>query len=666
MLEVGNGILDGTAAGCSAEREEEVREMAPPRVWKLLETVECEDVYEFLDVDQRASLADLRAAAEKKYVSIHNQSSRNDRARAGTELAGLCKSSIFKDPRSRKEYDEESRARSEAKSAEAGNRSSGEERGGRRRSSGLAGRGGLAAAAIGLVALGGAGVAPFLSRFGEGTAEDRGVRAGDSTFDVMGGEGEAGAGTDGPNGGPARVVGAGATAPAGALGDPAAGEDALGLDRPARRRLQEGLSAAGFAPGPADGVFGPGTREAIRRWQVARGEAATGYLSAMEAGELSALGAARSREPAIAERSNRAAGRTGGGSRGAANAAPAGARVERAGGALTVRSAPASRIELDGSAVGATGASGVLVLSDVLPGRHVVVASKEGHIEASSVVEVVAGRAEVVELVLAALPGTLTVTANVADAVLRVGNAGQHRLPLSDLELPAGSHRVTASREGFLTVANDVEIRAGALTTLNLVLDPVPVGQLLRAAVGQFAAGNYRAAAETARSVLSMRPEAGEAHRLLGRALYELGSFEASIDPLSEAIRLGQEIVLATKHRHGGGGLREGFCSGTIALSRNEITFVSGDQPDHGLSIAPAGMTAVQVTQSFGRSAFRVNTSVADEDRERRRSFDFVHRNAERTRRERDSLFLVLACPDCDRSMNVQAALMNYVLQLAQ
>ena len=60
--------------------------------------------------------------------------------------------------------------------------------------------------------------------------------------------------------------------------DPRAAEAALGLDRPARRLIQEKLRAAGFDPGVADGLFGPVTRAAIRRWQAARGVATTGYL----------------------------------------------------------------------------------------------------------------------------------------------------------------------------------------------------------------------------------------------------------------------------------------------------------------------------------------------------------------------------------------------------
>ena len=79
----------------------------------------------------------------------------------------------------------------------------------------------------------------------------------------------------------------GAPAPGSAPGrDPRLVEASLGLDRAMRRRVQQGLATAGFSPGPADGVFGPGTRAAIRLWQASRGAAATGYLDAASAQAL--------------------------------------------------------------------------------------------------------------------------------------------------------------------------------------------------------------------------------------------------------------------------------------------------------------------------------------------------------------------------------------------
>ena len=63
-------------------------------------------------------------------------------------------------------------------------------------------------------------------------------------------------------------------------------EEGLGLDRAARRAIQDGLQAAGFDPGGADGLFGPRTRSAIRRWQTSRGSRATGYLDASSVSSL--------------------------------------------------------------------------------------------------------------------------------------------------------------------------------------------------------------------------------------------------------------------------------------------------------------------------------------------------------------------------------------------
>ena len=71
----------------------------------------------------------------------------------------------------------------------------------------------------------------------------------------------------------------------------------LGLDRAARRQIQQGLQSAGFDPGGADGLFGPRTRAAIRRWQSSRGARSTGYLDGASASGLRAAGGSA---PAVA------------------------------------------------------------------------------------------------------------------------------------------------------------------------------------------------------------------------------------------------------------------------------------------------------------------------------------------------------------------------------
>ena len=79
-------------------------------------------------------------------------------------------------------------------------------------------------------------------------------------------------------------------------------ESSLGLGRGARWMVQAGLSSLGYEPGPADGLFGARTRDAIRRYQGEKGFEATGYLRGEETEALVALGEEAALAQAKAER----------------------------------------------------------------------------------------------------------------------------------------------------------------------------------------------------------------------------------------------------------------------------------------------------------------------------------------------------------------------------
>jgi peptidoglycan hydrolase-like protein with peptidoglycan-binding domain len=53
-----------------------------------------------------------------------------------------------------------------------------------------------------------------------------------------------------------------------------------------RRRVQQALSRMGYYAGQADGVFGPNTRAAIRRFQFEIGAEMTGTLTGAQATRL--------------------------------------------------------------------------------------------------------------------------------------------------------------------------------------------------------------------------------------------------------------------------------------------------------------------------------------------------------------------------------------------
>lgn len=75
-----------------------------------------------------------------------------------------------------------------------------------------------------------------------------------------------------------------------------AGEAALALTREARRDVQRDLSLLGFDPRGVDGVFGPGSRAAIRAHQRSLGLPETGFISAEQLSTLRRDAAVRAAE----------------------------------------------------------------------------------------------------------------------------------------------------------------------------------------------------------------------------------------------------------------------------------------------------------------------------------------------------------------------------------
>ncbi|WP_375260683.1 peptidoglycan-binding protein, partial [Palleronia sp.] len=67
-------------------------------------------------------------------------------------------------------------------------------------------------------------------------------------------------------------------------------EEALNLTREERQDVQRDLSALGFDTRGVDGIFGSGTRGAIRGWQQDQGLAPTGYLTAEQISQLERQG----------------------------------------------------------------------------------------------------------------------------------------------------------------------------------------------------------------------------------------------------------------------------------------------------------------------------------------------------------------------------------------
>ncbi|PWK59731.1 peptidoglycan-binding protein [Roseicyclus mahoneyensis] len=73
-------------------------------------------------------------------------------------------------------------------------------------------------------------------------------------------------------------------------------ETALQLSRAARQQIQRDLSLLGHDTRGIDGIFGPGTRRAIRDWQGATRQPVTGFLTGSQIGVLRTAAAQRAAE----------------------------------------------------------------------------------------------------------------------------------------------------------------------------------------------------------------------------------------------------------------------------------------------------------------------------------------------------------------------------------
>ncbi|NNU78814.1 hypothetical protein HMH01_00050 [Halovulum dunhuangense] len=86
---------------------------------------------------------------------------------------------------------------------------------------------------------------------------------------------------------------------------PEAMEAALGLSVEQRREIQRNLTALGQNTRGIDGIFGPGTRAAIRAWEEEAGREADGYLTRREIDQLARDADAARAEQAARERADR-------------------------------------------------------------------------------------------------------------------------------------------------------------------------------------------------------------------------------------------------------------------------------------------------------------------------------------------------------------------------
>jgi hypothetical protein len=126
----------------------------------------------------------------------------------------------------------------------------------------------------------------------------------------------------------------------------------------------------------------------------------------------------------------------------------------------------AAGVEAPGPGV-ATGAATFEVIAD--PGAHVITLSRRGYSDAVVNRSLAPGSRESIELRLDLLPATLRVTSSQNDAIVTVNDKDVGPAPV-DVRRPAGTYRVTVTKDGFLPYESQVSVKAGEEVKLRAAL----------------------------------------------------------------------------------------------------------------------------------------------------------------------------------------------------
>lgn len=259
---------------------------------------------------------------------------------------------------------------------------------------------------------------------------------------------------------------------------------------------------------------------------------------------------------------------------------------------LTVKTAPAGcAVMLGGSARGNTGAGGLLSVTKLKPGEHVLIVSKAGYQKEERRIALAANQSQVVEVTLTPLPVPLSVTVSVTGAQIEVNGLGYNEA-VNDVELPPGAYQVKVARHGYRTALVAVELRPAKPEKLHVTLERIAVEELTVQAEQDFRAQRHDRVITACRDILSVQPEQPRAQQLLGHSLFHTGQYAASTPHLVKALQLGETITLPVKHHHVIsrtllGQANDDLCAGQFVLRKGGFEFQAAE-PSHSFQLAPA------------------------------------------------------------------------------
>jgi|SRR5579871_76145 len=219
---------------------------------------------------------------------------------------------------------------------------------------------------------------------------------------------------------------------------------------------------------------------------------------------------------------------------------------------LTVRTEPGSAVKLDGTSSLVTGSDGTVTFPALDPGSHQIAIEKQYFRPISRSVVIKARENASIDVSLEWAVGFLSVSTNVSDAQIRVGDGPPQPGRVSRMAIPTGQTIVAATAPLRKPLAQTVSIEPGKETaiSLSLAVDDVALNAMANQIHESFRSRSYPVVIQQAERYFQNGGTDREIRGELAVSYLERGNYMDFRDMARQALSAGGTLQFEVVHHH--------------------------------------------------------------------------------------------------------------------
>lgn len=221
-------------------------------------------------------------------------------------------------------------------------------------------------------------------------------------------------------------------------------------------------------------------------------------------------------------------------------------------GTVQLHTEPDASVSLDGKLSGRANSLGLLLLQDVMPGRHTVSIGKDGFHPAQQGFSLGDRQTIQVSAPMQWAGALLTISAQPANASISIKGPASFSGPLNSARCPPGSYTATVTLSGYASQTRNFTLTADQIHEENfqLAVDRTTLSNSLEDAETHLISGDVDDAIVLTRHILTMDPSDAEARSVLAEASFLKGNLESFVSDATPAIRAGQSVTIPMMQVH--------------------------------------------------------------------------------------------------------------------